>query len=213
MKTSILLRHIITLLTPMLLTATGGDQDQAEAAAVQTVNAYAARHPIELLLVAQSIAFGIATLSSVSLSMAENIPINLILRLRNNAVSLHRAAERCRQALPDPLDTTAEPLELEPPPPTMPAALAALAADSERRIAEADAAVKATGAPIPPRRPGASVNDEDSFRAAWSAAMTDVANEMQAEMPNLSPTDRRLASQRINALTATAANLTKPPRG
>ena len=93
MKTSIPLRQIITLLTPMLLTATGGDRDQAEAAAIQTVNAYAARHPIELLLVAQSIAFGIATLSSVGLSMAENIPIQLMLRLRGNAASLSRGSE------------------------------------------------------------------------------------------------------------------------
>ncbi|HEY4040227.1 MAG TPA: hypothetical protein VGM32_00105, partial [Rhodopila sp.] len=101
-ETSVLLNLIITFLTPMLLTTTGGDREQARSAALQTVSAYAARNPAELLLVGQSIALGIAMLSSVSLSMAENIPINLILRLRANAVSLHRAAERCRRALPQP---------------------------------------------------------------------------------------------------------------
>ena len=47
---------------------------------------------MDLLLIGQMIALGLATLSSVSLSMAENIPISLILRLRGSAVSLHRAS-------------------------------------------------------------------------------------------------------------------------
>jgi hypothetical protein len=245
-ESSILLNLIVAFLTPMLLAATGGDRAQAKEAAIQTVNAYAARNPAELLLVGQSIALGIAVLSSVSLSMAENIPIKLILRLRANAVSLHRAAERCRRALPQPnpdyiAPTPETPLsdaELaqeqhivagiaqsrqrvadfkasftrpqpapETPPATMQAAMAALAADSERRIAQADAAMKATGAPIPPKE-SAPTTEDDYFRAAWSAAMTDVAAEMQAEMETLPPAERRLATQRIDALNATAANLT-----
>jgi hypothetical protein len=262
-ETTYLMNLIIGFLTPMILTATDGDRAQARETAIQTVNAYAARNPSELLLVGQSIALGIAMLSSVSLSMAENIPISLILRLRANAVSLHRAAEQCRRALPQPNPdyvapapeiplsdaelareqraiagiaesrqrladfqaSFAQPKPSQPqpsqpkttkpqpnpetPPATMQAAMAALAADSERRIAQADAAMKATGAPIPPKG-SASMTEDDYFRAAWSAAMTDVAAEMQAEMDNLPPAERRLNAQRIQALNATANNLTNP---
>jgi hypothetical protein len=240
---------ILAYLTPMLLVATGGDRAQAEATAIQTINAYAARNPVELMLAAQSFALGIAMLSSVSLSMAENLPINLILRLRANAVSLHRAAERCRRALPEPdpdyispaptvplsdaerakeqrvivasaqsrqraADSQTRSAQLknpETPPATMQAAMAALAADSERRIAQADTAMKATGAPIPPKA-SAAMTEDDYFRAAWSAAMTDVAQEMQTEMENLPPEERRLAAQRIQALNDTVNHLANPPQ-
>jgi hypothetical protein len=69
--------------------------------------------------------------------------------------------------------------------------------------------MKATGAPIPPKD-SAPMTEDDYFRAAWSAAMTDVAQEMQVEMDNLPPAERRLNAQRIDALNATAANLTNP---
>ena len=93
----------------MFLTVTGGDLDQARAAAIATVCACTARHPMDLLLIGQMIALGLATLGSVSLSMAENIPISLILRLRGNAVSLTgpvtTAAEPCPNPNPPPLST------------------------------------------------------------------------------------------------------------
>jgi hypothetical protein len=99
--TDVLLHMIVTLLTPMFLTTTG-NVDQAYAAALATVRSCTARNPMDLLLIGQLIAFGLATLSSVSLSMEDNIPINLILRLRGNAVSLHRVSDKCRRALPEP---------------------------------------------------------------------------------------------------------------
>jgi hypothetical protein len=67
-----------------------------------------------------------------------------------------------------------------------------------------------TGAPIPPNEKRAAMTEDDYFRAAWSAAMTDVADKMQAEMANLPPTERRLAAQRINALNATVNDLINP---
>jgi hypothetical protein len=215
-ESTYLMNLIIGFLTPMLLNATGGDRAQAEKTAIQTVNAYAASNLAELLLVGQSIALGIAMLSSVSLSMRENIPISLILRLRANAISLHRAAEQCRLALLQPEPSYAAPAakaqpkpapQQNPDPATMEAAMAALAADSERRIAQADAAMKATRAAIPPKA-ATPMTEDDHFRAAWSAAMTDVAHEMQAGMASLPPEERRLNAQRIIALNATANNLT-----
>jgi hypothetical protein len=269
---NLVMNVIIAVLTPMLLATTGGNVAQAHATAIQAVNAYATRNAAELLLVGQSIALGLAVLNSINLSMAENIPINLILRLRANAVSLHRAAEQCRRALPEPVVVPVEEaplsdidLQLEeeiiaevartrqrvadyhasfaqpqaepapaatpapesqflPPPEcpdspaTMKAAMAALLADSERRIAEADAALKSTGQPIPKAAPRqapprqappfqAPMTEDEHFRAAWSAAMTDVADEMTAGIANLPRSERKAAGIRAEALNSTANQL------
>jgi hypothetical protein len=228
---------IVTFLTPIFLATTGGDLNQARMAATQTVNAYTAHHPADLLLIGQSIALGLAVLSSISLSMAENIPINLILRLRGNAASLHRAADKCRSALADPQRDVYEPplseadLQLEqeiiaevtrtrqraadyqaslahPQAPdssaTTQAAMAALQADSERRIAEADAALRSTGQPIPRHTPK---TEDEYFRSAWSTAMADVADELTAGIANLPPAERRAAGIRAAALNTTANHL------
>jgi hypothetical protein len=100
--TSLPMNLVVAFLTPILLVATGGDRSQATAMAVETINAHTARNPADLLLVGESIALGLGVLGSIGLSMAENIPIDQILRLRNNAASLHRAADRCRRAVARP---------------------------------------------------------------------------------------------------------------
>ncbi len=266
-RIDLVMSALIAFLTPMLLATTGGDQAQARATAIQAVNAYAARNPAELLLIGQSIALGLAVLSSISLSMAENIPIKLILRLRSNATSLHRAAEQCRRALGEsghqaspaqeaPLsdidlqqeaENIAEaartrqrvndyqtsfaqapatphhatnttqasprlaPAESPHSPASMKAAMAALQADSARRIAEAGGAL-ATGQPIPiaPSQQLPMTEDE-YFRAAWSSAMADVADEMTAEIPDLPPAERKAANIRVAALNATASQIVSGP--
>jgi hypothetical protein len=90
---------VVTSLAPIFLAATGGNLDDARAAAIATINAYNPRNQADLLPIAQILAFGLAALGSISLSMAGNIPFPLILRLRGNATSLNRAAEQCRRAL------------------------------------------------------------------------------------------------------------------
>ncbi len=175
----VFLQLIAAALTPIFSTATDGDQGRAQAAAIETINAYVPSYPSDLLPIAQIIAFGLAALRSISLSMAENIPIPLILRLRGNAASLSRGAEQCRRALAEPPppdvdlypaaefaeagrwideavqaeiararkpasgDRAAQPTIPRDDPPTMAAALDALAAESRRRIEEAEAALAA----------------------------------------------------------------------
>jgi hypothetical protein len=232
MTANILTNLIVTFLTPMFLATTGGDLNQAHAAATETVNAYTARHPADLLLIGQSIALGLAVLSSISLSMAENIPINLILRLRGNAVSLHRAADKCRSALADPqqeppLSDADLQLEQEiiaevtrtrqraadyqaslahPQAPDSPVTVKAV---SERRIAEPEAAPKSTSQPIPRHTPK---TEDEYFRSAWSTAMADVADELTAGIANLPPAERRAAGIRANALNTTANHLIASPQ-
>ena len=98
----VFMQLIATALIPIFRTATDGDPVRAQAAAIETINAYVPSYPSDFLPIAQIIAFGLAALSSISLSMAENIPIPLILRLRGNAASLTRGSEQCRRALAEP---------------------------------------------------------------------------------------------------------------
>ncbi|HEY4041721.1 MAG TPA: hypothetical protein VGM32_07725, partial [Rhodopila sp.] len=97
---------VVAYLAPIFLAATGGDIRFARIAAIQAVTAYAARNPADLLPIAQSIAFGLASLDSLNRSMADDLPVALVLRLRSNAASLSRASEQCRRALdqPAPID-------------------------------------------------------------------------------------------------------------
>ncbi|MFL5282641.1 MAG: hypothetical protein ACJ8AW_17055 [Rhodopila sp.] len=88
---------VIAFLAPMFLWV--GDIALARAAAVETLNAYRIASHRSLFTAAKIIAFDLATLCSLSQSMAEDIAIPLALRLRNNANSMDRAAERNRQAL------------------------------------------------------------------------------------------------------------------
>jgi hypothetical protein len=230
--TSLSMNLVIAFLTPMLLAAAGGDRDQAAAMAVETVNAYNARTPADLMLVGEGIALGLGVLSSMGLSMAENIPINQILRLRGNAASLHRAADQCRRAVARPESTAfnaeprqepaeaaqtpsteeapfLDPLDFPGAPAAIQAAFASLLSDAERRIAEAAPATKPTSAPDP-----APMSEEEYYRLCRAAGMTDPANDASAQMPNLPPAERIPTSMRAAALSTTASHLignTAPP--
>ena len=109
---------IITYLTPMFLATAGGDVQYARMAATEAVKAYKAHEHVDLLYIAQIIAFGLAILDSLNRSMADNLSVTQVLRLRSNAASLSRAAERCQRVLRDaPLDT---PRPIIPPPNSTP---------------------------------------------------------------------------------------------
>jgi hypothetical protein len=208
----VFMQLVAASLTPIFSTATDGDPVRAQAAAIETINAYVPNHPVDLLPIAQIIAFGLAALRSISLSMAENIPIQLILRLRGNAASLSRGAEQCRRALAEPplpdvnpypaaelaeanrwIDEAvhAEIARARQPaasghaaqniprddPPTMAAALDALAAESRRRIEEAEAALAA------PSQPQARPAPRATEHSAWANAMAGVVPASPAYRP------------------------------
>jgi hypothetical protein len=216
----VFMQLIAAALTPIFSTATDGDQGRAQAAAIETINAYVPSYPSDLLPIAQIIAFGLAALRSISLSMAENIPIPLILRLRGNAASLSRGAEQCRRALAEPPlpdvdpypaaefaeagrwideavhaeiararqpaagDHAAQPTIPRDDPPTMAAALDALAAESRRRIEEAEAALAAPSQhqARPASRP-VPTTEHAAAGAAWANAMAGVAPGSPAFRP------------------------------
>jgi hypothetical protein len=207
----IFLHLIVAFLAPMFLAATGGDIACARLAAMETVNAYRARSHADLLSIAQIIAFGLATLSSLSLSMADDLPLSMTLRLRNNATSLNRAADQSRRTLrdahpaeparhhqpdadPDDDDTLNE------------ATVLAKVARTHHLAAEREAAMGAVSQPPAPIAAPA-IDPEQQHRTAWAASMTRVAKEVTANLASLPPAERRAATIQAAALSATAADL------
>ena len=96
---SILLNLVVTFLAPMFLPASGGNLGFARQAALHTVQDYQIEAHADLVTVAQIIAFGLAALGSLSLSMADNLSLSMTLRLRANANACNRSAAQNRQAL------------------------------------------------------------------------------------------------------------------
>ena len=94
-----LLNLIVTLLTPMFLAAAGNDLAFARQAATETLNAYRAETQSDLITIAKIIGFGLAALTALSLSMAEDLPLRTILRLHASASASDRSEHRNRQAL------------------------------------------------------------------------------------------------------------------
>ncbi|HEX2941124.1 MAG TPA: hypothetical protein VHO91_08760, partial [Rhodopila sp.] len=115
--------------------------------------------PAEMLLIAQSIAFGLAALDTLRLSAEPGYPPNTLVRLRATAVSLSRSADRARTAWqrrrtqaarpqsnatrPIPSMRPAQPAPHSPPNPPRTAAWAAAFADLAREAAAgADPAIR-----------------------------------------------------------------------
>jgi hypothetical protein len=132
---NILLNLIAILLAPMFLGASGGDIAFARTAAIETVNAYRTRNQADLIAVAQIIAFGLAALGSLSLSMVDDISLSMTLRLRNNANALSRSAEQNRRAIRESRSETAD-IAQPPVDADYEAAVIAAVADSQKRVAD-----------------------------------------------------------------------------
>jgi hypothetical protein len=210
---------ILALLAPMFLWSTAGDIRLAYTAAAQTVNEYRITNRLSLFTIAKIIAFDITTLSSLSLSMYEETSALLALRLRGNANSLDRSAERNRRkqeqdsrtAAADATDTSVE----------------AAIAEAERMVRDAKgrlhpgapeaqpapaqaAEPAATAAPAPetPTAPAATARTPaERHQAAWADAMTAVAEEFTAGLKDLPEDEQKKEMIRIKALTTAAADM------
>ena len=200
----VLINLIITLLAPSFLAVTGGNIAYARAAALETVNAYRARNQADLIAIAQIIAFGLAALGSLSLSMADDISIPMTLRLRANAIACDRSAERNRRALLKSQAT--EPLPHDPAPDPedyaflSAAAAQELAAEAEARLREPE--------PKPDPKPATEpALAEKRHREMWAIAMVKDASDITASLPNLPPAERDAAMIRAAAMTSAAHDL------
>ena len=180
--TDVLINFISAFFVPMFLAHSNGDVALARLAAIRTINGYRIHHQADMLDVAQIIAFGFATLSSLSLSMADDISLSMVLRLRGNANACNRSAELNRRALNESHKESN-------------AAIAALNAPVARPASPPGSAQASAPKPTP----------DQQRRAAWAAAFTEVAAEYAAEMPNLPLKEQRAASIRIAALKDSAS--------
>jgi hypothetical protein len=226
---------VLALLAPMFLWSTAGDIRLAYTAAAQTLNEYRVANRLSLVTVAKIVAFDIATLSSLSLSMYEDVSMSLALRLRGNANSLDRSAERNRRLLE--LQSRADPAE------NSENSVEAAIAEVQRMVRDAKACTHASApaaetqpdaepaavteprtetAPAPVSETAAAPaarTGEQQHRAAWAHAMTVVTEEFAAALQDLPPEERwpeeRLREiERIEALTTIAGDLvsgTAPP--
>ena len=210
-----LMSLIVALLAPLFLGVSGGDIRFARMAAAETVNAYRTTNQADLIAVAQIIGFGLAALGSLSLSMADDLSISMILRLRGNANALNRSAEQNRHALKQPRPESRTPRMTEAAPEQRPKDKTVIEGVTAVRKAapEAPAPIKAPrqAMPVPatttiaPAR--AHATDEQRNQALWANAMADVAGEITASLPTLPPAERKQASMHVAALTKASAEL------
>jgi hypothetical protein len=213
--TPILVDLILAFLAPMFLTVTGGNIAHARLAAAHTLKSYRTRTDCDLILIAQIIAFGLAALGSLSLSMTDGLSLPMILRLRGSAQGSSRAAEQNRRALKENhLIAPDEPSNPEPAPaepgPDETQVIADIAAATQRAAeVRAEIAQQASQQRIVPR------TQDQRTQALWADAFTDVANEIAADIPNLPPAQRKIATMRAAALSSSAHELLSgsvPPR-
>ncbi len=88
---------IVTLLTPIFLGMAGGDIGLARLAAAETLEDYRLRTQLDAIAVGQIVLNGLAALDSVSRSMAGDLSLEMVLRLRCNGIGLNRVAEQNRR--------------------------------------------------------------------------------------------------------------------
>ncbi|WP_428486182.1 hypothetical protein [Rhodopila sp.] len=186
-----LMALLINLLAPMFLTDGTSDLRLARMAAMETVNGYRARSGADLLMIVQIVAFGLAALGSLSLSMADDLPLLLILRLRGNAAALNRAAEQNRRALEKSLHaetpSAPDPAEFDDVDDAMVADVVRQAqtrvADAQARLAEQAAApVTANPVSIDPVAVAAAAA-ASSAMAASSAVVAEPAGPVPSAVP------------------------------
>jgi hypothetical protein len=221
-----LLTLIVALLAPLFIEATGGDIALARAAALDTIAAYRAQNHASLIIVGRIIAFGLTALGSLSLSMADELTIAMILRLRSNANALNRSAERCERMLNDSRPAAPAPAAARAPQPGPgfdEAEVCAAVAEAQQRAAEA-ARPRPQAPPAPPDRipvqaappppdptpvqvPKVEPAKQGPYPGIWAAAMARVAAEELAAVARLPPLQRKEATARAAILSSTANQL------
>ena len=231
----ILLNHVVSLLVPLFITAAGGELYFARMAALATIDSYRGRTQADLLTILQIITFSLGAADTVCRSMADDLSLPMVLRLRGNANSTARTAERNRLALtatakadpappanPPPPDAPspdsrppaapagAAPSLTSPPPPARTHGSLGALARAPARTRPEPVPPDTQGANPPPAPPSAATEPEPSaaeIQQLWANAMSVVAAEFAADLDHLAPDERQVAQNRIRALNHCAVEL------
>ena len=202
----VLIDFVSAFFVPMFLAASNGDVALARLAAIQTMDAYRIQHQADLIAVAQVVAFGFATLSSLSLSMDDALSLNMVLRLRGNANACNRSAEANRRALQASHQAT-DSATAEPDAPSPQAHPPADIAQASRQRPDGASLAPAHPPADTAQPPAPPTTADQQRRALWAAAFAEVAAECAAELPHLPPAEQKLASIRAAALNSSASAL------
>ena len=189
----LLLDYLATLLAPIFLEAAGNDPTLARGAARQTIAEYRASTGIELLLVAQIIAYSIASIAATVQSIQDDLPPQLALRLQTRASTLGRNADRARKTLEQSMRQ----------PPAAP--------QHDEEASEPD------GNPVPATKPATSATPavtapEATSPEIWASNFAEFTQEV-ANLPGLSPQARHMANIQMAALNEAARSLQDHPPG
>jgi hypothetical protein len=179
---------VVSLLVPFLMAGGITDIDVARRAAAETIAAYKAGGQDEIVTIAQTVAFALASLDNLRLSMQADLSLSMKLKLRGNANALNRSSRDATTTLDSQRrDTPAA----EPDPTELRAAL-----ETAKTVVQ-----QAQTTPHAANPTGREID------LSWASAMTDVAAEFSAELPNLQPAQRRTHLARIGALSEIARTL------
>ena len=217
-----LMPFLLAVLTPFLVAGGIPDPGLARLAAIETILAYKAAGNDQLMTTAQIVTFAFASLENLRLSAPPDLSLSMKLKLRGSATALNRASHQAAATLGHQRADTPSTTEPE----RDPAEIHALLETAKTLIKQAQATEPATPpAPNPPEATPLPRTREDANepnharqsnvpRAApakgdtfWAGAMTNIADEYTAELPNLSPGQRQTHLARIGALSKIATML------
>jgi hypothetical protein len=203
----------VTLLTPMFLAAARGDTKLARRAARGMLEEYGANTQAEMLSVVQIIAFALASLNTLTLSMAEDAPANIALRACNCADRLSKAELRHRRLHEKQHLQAAKANEAPPPSTEMidpEADEAPTASPPRRQIGDTPPPVPPAmlavlhGHKLPQTGPGAHppmpLHVQAEWRRTFGESAERVANAYEAALGALPPEERETQLFRIEAL-------------
>jgi hypothetical protein len=234
-----LLEFVVGLLVPFL--ATAAPAELARRAAEETIDAYKATGPEQLVTVSRLVTFAFAALDNIRLSMPPELDLPMKLKLRGNAGTLDRASHRAsavldrqRQAAPPVQRDEAEVLaalaeaqqavraaqEAQHAACQAPESQHAVHHSQEAQLAvrqarkpQSQAPDQPAARPTQPYGPAPSAPHHDDV--AWATAMTQVATEFTAELPAMPHAQQQAQLARIAALAHVSGALAKgeaPPR-
>lgn len=157
---TLLLEIAYALLAPLFLEAAGGNVAFARNAAFGMIASYRATCAADLLCVVQIIAYALASLRTVMLTVAEDVPVTVVIRAINSAQRLARVEEQCRKSRQEYYGRD-KPARDEPPIPTAADLMREMAA---RRPPPANAPRSNA---VPPGDPAASRQPAPPSSQAW----------------------------------------------
>jgi hypothetical protein len=184
----LLMGFVLNLLTPFLIAGGITDPALARQAAEQAI-AEAGNH--QLLTTTQIVAFTLTALDNLRLSLPRDLSLSMKLKLRSNANALNRASQKATATLQtqprDPCAPEPDPAEI----------LASLeTAKTALRQAQTVPPTQPTNKPAP--------TENRQTDLAWAAAMTEIATEYTAALPNMPKAQHRTHLARVGALSHVA---------